>query len=495
MATLQSGAGVMMTIPQVLFQNTPYQIGAELGHGSFAAVYEAIDTRTGDKRAIKIMDLKKLRGKSHYAETEVKIMQTLQSSRHPNLLHLYETIPFDQWTVAIIMELCTEGTLSSYLKKFPGKRLDEDHAKPLMQDLASCLGLLKSRNIIHRDLKPDNFLLTISPTTGETLLKLADFGFAKQLSEFDESLPSIVGTPIYLAPEIWRHLPYTTKADLWSVGVIFFEMLVGSTVFYSRTIPELQKMVAEREVRIPSFLQHTCSDACLDLLKGLLQKDPDRRISWDDFLNHPWLDLKSRTYHTETCPEMETEIQDLLATLPPNFLPTPTDTIIPHTSPTAPPSTLLVQMKALVYLAQEFCFSDPLSGLVLYIEVVRKVVQWVQEKGGTHRFRAVGKEGFNLQLPDVFNEPTEDEIHQLLDISYHHAQRLASSFPNGTALPHTPKVVYTSALAIKSNETSFTVDLRFAMILFEYLVRESECDNDMRALGRHLAELGRMICS
>jgi len=359
-----------------------------------------------------------------------------------------------------------------------------------MQDLASSLGLLKSRNILHRDLKPDNFLLTQSPT-GQVILKLADFGFAKQLSKFDELLPSMVGTPVYLAPEIWRRLPYTTKSDLWSVGVIFFEMLVGSTVFYSQTIQDLQKLVAEKDVRIPTFLQNTCTPLCLDLLKGLLQKDPDRRLSWDEFLGHPWLDLQSRSYHTETCDAMDHQIQDLLATLPPDFLPTVNASI----TPTQGPSSLGIQMKAIAYLAQEVGAAEPLSGLALYMEAVRKLNEHFQNGKVVHKFRKFGYDVPYIPLPDVFNKPSDDETHQLFDLCFHHAQHISVSFPSATRLPSALKVLYTSAMAIKTNQASFTVDLRLACVLFEYLISEAMAENDKAVLFLHVSELNQMMRS
>jgi serine/threonine protein kinase len=270
-----------------------YELCKQIGEGSYGVVFEAIDRKTKEKRAIKFIDLKKFQNKSHYAETEVQIIQSLQAAHHPNLITLYDVSRIDSWTTAMVMELCTEDTLASFLKKFPGKRIDESQAKKFMQDIASSLSLLKSRNIIHRDLKPDNFLLTRTPT-GELQLKLADFGFAKQLSSFDELVPSIVGTPVYVAPEIWRQLPYTSKSDLWSVGVIFFEMLSGYKVFYAQSIPALKRLIREKEVRYPPILFETCSPLCIDLLQGLLQKDPAKRITWDEFLNHEWLELEPR---------------------------------------------------------------------------------------------------------------------------------------------------------------------------------------------------------
>ena len=263
-----------------------------LGVGSFAAVFKGIDKKTKEERAVKVVDLKKLQAKSHYAESEMRILMLLQSAKHPSLVNLYGSFKLNESYVALVLEMCELGDLSSYMAQQPNKRVSEGTAKKLMQDLAMGLRFLKSKNIIHRDLKPQNLLLT--KKNGTLWLKLADFGFAKELGAFDQMLTSMVGSPMYVAPELWRSQPYTTKSDLWSVGVIFFEVCFGYYLYFAKTLPDLMKLVENQEVRYPRQLVSEFSPECMSLMKKLLQKDPMKRIEWDDYLNDPWLELGSR---------------------------------------------------------------------------------------------------------------------------------------------------------------------------------------------------------
>uniref|UniRef100_A0A7S4L4E5 Protein kinase domain-containing protein n=2 Tax=Paramoeba aestuarina TaxID=180227 RepID=A0A7S4L4E5_9EUKA len=274
-------------------EDFPYDIKRPLGHGSFASVYEGIDKKTKEQRAIKIVDLKKLQTKSHYAESEMKIMMRLQASKHPSVVGMHKAFKVNEESMALVLEFCDQGDLSSYVDQQEGKRLPEEKAKKLMQDLALGLSFLRSKNIIHRDLKPQNLLLKSCPSG--LALKLADFGFAKELEDFsNEVIPSLVGSPMYLAPELWNREGYTTQSDLWSVGVILYEVIFGHYLYFAKSIPALVQLVKTKDVEFPPDLIDSVSPECLDLIRGLLRKDPEERLSWDKYLGHPWLDLETR---------------------------------------------------------------------------------------------------------------------------------------------------------------------------------------------------------
>ena len=267
-----------------------------LGHGSFASVYEGYDKQTNERRAIKVVDLKKLQAKSDYAESEMKIMMRLQARKHPSLVGMYKAFRVNEESVALVLEYCDKGDLSSYVDAQPNKRLPESMAKKLMQDLALGLSFLRSKNIIHRDLKPQNLLMKSHPRG--LVLKIADFGFAKELSDFNEVIPSLVGSPMYLAPELWKKEGYTTQSDLWSVGVILFEIIFGHYLYFAKSVPQLVHLVKTKDVEsaFPADLVNTISPECLDLIRGLLKKDPEERFTWDKYLSHPWLDLETRFF-------------------------------------------------------------------------------------------------------------------------------------------------------------------------------------------------------
>nr|GMC97587.1 serine/threonine-protein kinase ATG1c-like isoform X2 [Ipomoea batatas] len=129
--------------------------------------------------------------------------------------------------IYIVLEYCRGGDLSMYLQKRHG-RIPETTAKHFMQQLASGLQVLRENNLIHRDLKPQNLLL--STNDENSILKIADFGFARSLQPRGLA-ETLCGSPLYMAPEIMQLQKYDAKADLWSVGAILFQLVTGRTPF------------------------------------------------------------------------------------------------------------------------------------------------------------------------------------------------------------------------------------------------------------------------
>jgi Protein kinase domain/Autophagy-related protein 11 len=124
-------------------------------------------------------------------------------------------------------------------------------------------------------------------------LKISDFGFARALAE-SAVTDTLCGSPLYMAPEILRGETYTAKADLWSVGSIFYEMLTGSPPFPVRTIVELiqrQQATQGQPIPIPDWLRAAVDPGCVRLLERLLEKNPNKRISWAEFFRDEWLGM------------------------------------------------------------------------------------------------------------------------------------------------------------------------------------------------------------
>ncbi len=132
-------------------------------------------------------------------------------------------------------------------------------------------------------MKPQNILIAADGT-----IKLCDFGFARAMSNNTFVLRSIKGTPLYMAPELVQELPYTHAVDLWSVGVILFELVTGKPPFYTTSIYALIKQIINDQPSYPSSI----SPAFKALLKGLLEKDPRRRLDWPELLHHPFIEKK-----------------------------------------------------------------------------------------------------------------------------------------------------------------------------------------------------------
>lgn len=183
----------------------------------------------------------------------------------------------------------TEGEfciVTEYVQGDLFQALEDDHYLPeeeihkIAIQLIQALHVLHSNRIIHRDMKPQNILIG-----SKQQIKLCDFGFARAISHDASLLTSIKGTPLYMAPELVQEKPYTYTVDLWSLGVILYELAVGRPPFYTDRIVSLIQMIVHEPVKYPSSM----SPAFQHFLAGLLNKDPARRLAWPAILNHPFV--------------------------------------------------------------------------------------------------------------------------------------------------------------------------------------------------------------
>ena len=248
-----------------------------IGKGGFSNIYKAFDKKNQRMVAIKEICLDTLNKYKESIKRETKIMKNLN---HPNIVKLYDTIIDDTTdNIYLVLEYFGRGDFSKFLKKRP---LKEKYAKKYLKQLASGLKYLLENKIIHRDLKPQNILVT---NLGD--IKITDFGFARYFDN-DMVIQTICGSPLYMAPEIMKNKKYDLKSDLWSVGIILYEMLVGQAPFRAKNIFELMRHIEKNDVKIPR--DSNISEDCKDLLLKLLKKNPEERIEWHDFFSHPWLD-------------------------------------------------------------------------------------------------------------------------------------------------------------------------------------------------------------
>uniref|UniRef100_A0A674GG09 Serine/threonine-protein kinase ULK3 n=1 Tax=Taeniopygia guttata TaxID=59729 RepID=A0A674GG09_TAEGU len=254
-----------------------------LGSGTYATVYKAYRKRdTREVVAIKCVNKRSLnRASVENLLTEIEILKTI---RHPNIVELKD-FQWDSEHIYLIMEFCAGGDLSRFIRM--RRMLPEKVARVFLQQLACALKFLHDRNISHLDLKPQNILLS-APENPQ--LKLADFGFAQYMSPWDEK-HVLRGSPLYMAPEMVCRQHYDARVDLWSVGVILYEALFGKPPFASRSFAELEEKIrSDRAVELPSRPQ--LSQECRDLLGQLLERDPRKRISFECFFAHPFVDME-----------------------------------------------------------------------------------------------------------------------------------------------------------------------------------------------------------
>ena len=265
-----------------------YIVTKRLGHGSFATVWRGYHRVTNAPVAIKSISRSKLSGHVKHADnlqSEISILQQLQSPHIVQLLDLQSS----ERHIYLIMEFCAGGDLSHFLRQHKALPL------PLVQHWARHLmlglQLLHERQLIHRDLKPQNLLLDQAAHPLQSTLKLADFGFAREL-EGEDLAATLCGSPLYMAPEILRYQPYDGKADLWSVGAIVYEMVVGRPPYTGQNHIQLLQRIDREEVHFPSTLQ--ISAECVDFIVRLLKRKPEERMSFDDFFAHPFVRARAQ---------------------------------------------------------------------------------------------------------------------------------------------------------------------------------------------------------
>jgi len=268
-----------------------------LGTGNFGIVYRGVDS-SGRLVAVKFVEKTQF---VKYLEREVNIQCSL---KHENLVRLYQFVD-DPIMVVMVMEYC-DCTLTEYIHKCKGNRIPEPQFRAFARQLMAGLQALHAAGIAHRDLKPDNVLMRRG-STGEYTLKLADFGFAKEEASL---LRTQLGSPIYTAPEVSSGR-YDAECDLWSIGVVMYEMLVGQRLFLVRTKAEL-----DREIHGPTQcyslpLDFKASKHCRSFLEGLLVKDPHKRFTFEQAFTHPFVMPKLVLYHFGRPNQMELPIVDV----------------------------------------------------------------------------------------------------------------------------------------------------------------------------------------
>ncbi|XP_034945866.1 serine/threonine-protein kinase fused [Chelonus insularis] len=251
-----------------------YKVLSQVGEGSFGQVFKAKKRCNNEIVALKVI---RKCGRSHKElkslRQECKIQRYLH---HPNIVQMIDS--FETENEIVVVTEYADKELYEILDKTG--RFTEERTRAIVCDLISALYYLHSNRVLHRDLKPQNVLLETNGTA-----KLCDFGFARSMSTGTHVLTSIKGTPLYMAPELIEEYPYDYNADLWSLGCIAYEMLVGSPPFQTTSILHLVRLIRFEAIKWPEYI----SDSCKSFLQGLLQKDPSQRLTWPELLQHSFV--------------------------------------------------------------------------------------------------------------------------------------------------------------------------------------------------------------
>lgn len=249
-----------------------YKISKEIGNGAYGDVFEAEHTILNIQVAMK-------RPRKDHANTFCKELVSLQKLNHPNIIQLYHV-----FSVGIhyflVMEMAPGCDLYTYLAKDDIK-LDENICRIVGRQLASALCYMHEQQIVHRDLKLENIMYDESTMK----VKIIDFGLSGFLGG-KNFLMKFCGTEGYIAPEIHRQQPYDGRVDMWSLGIMFYEMLTG-------ILPDITPTCNDIEEVVKIHLQLTditnTSTHLQSMLASLLQPEPSKRLNSFRLCQHPWI--------------------------------------------------------------------------------------------------------------------------------------------------------------------------------------------------------------
>ena len=252
-----------------------YLFGRQIGHGAFGKVNISLHVASGRLVAIKTFTKKNLKNK--HAKNKIKHeIDMLSRLRHPFITQILDSFETEKHIFIVMEYIC--GDLLGFIRK-RGK-LSESVTKVIFKQIIEGLKYIHRKKIVHRDIKLDNILIDLTNT-----VKICDFGVSKKINKGD-IMYDHCGTPAYIAPEIFKNHGYEGYAcDIWSAGVTLYYMLGGVQPFCAESIKDLEKIILDGKYE----KLEDVSDEANDLIEGMLQLDPKKRLTEDEILNHPWI--------------------------------------------------------------------------------------------------------------------------------------------------------------------------------------------------------------
>ncbi|XP_058415739.1 aurora kinase B isoform X1 [Diceros bicornis minor] len=276
------------TVNRRSFTIDDFEIGRPLGKGKFGNVYLAREKKSHFIVALKVLFKSQIEkeGVEHQLRREIEIQAHLQ---HPNILRLYNYF-YDRRRIYLILEYAPRGELYKELQK--SRTFDEQRTATIMEELADALIYCHGKKVIHRDIKPENLLLGLQ---GE--LKIADFGWSVHAPSLRRK--TMCGTLDYLPPEMIEGRTHNEKVDLWCIGVLCYELLVGNPPFESASHNETYRRIVKVDLKFPASVPAGAQD----LISKLLKHSPSERLPLAQVSAHPWVRAHSRRVLPPSAPQ------------------------------------------------------------------------------------------------------------------------------------------------------------------------------------------------
>ncbi|SPO32305.1 p21-activated kinase [Ustilago trichophora] len=274
-----SEAQIMEKLRSVVSQEDPNMLYSKIkkvGQGASGSVFVAKTLATGQRVAIKTMDLSQQPRK----ELIVNEILVMKESQHPNIVNFLNSFLVRNNELWVIMEYMEGGALTDVIDN---NTLEEDQIAAICMETCKGLEHLHSQSIIHRDIKSDNVLLNAS---GQ--VKITDFGFCAKLTDQKSKRATMVGTPYWMAPEVVKQKEYGAKVDIWSLGIMAIEMIENEPPYLDEEPLKALYLIATNGT--PTLKKpETLSKNLKSFLAVCLCADVKSRASADELLHHPFL--------------------------------------------------------------------------------------------------------------------------------------------------------------------------------------------------------------
>ena len=270
-----------------------------LGSGHHGSVRECIDRTTGQRYAVKSIRKDDPNVKRAGLSREITLLREMKHRNIVQLVDVYEDAEY----LHLVTDLCSGGELFDKIVEKSSTDngvpcFTEEEAARIMYQILTAVSYLHNHDIAHRDIKPENILF--ESTDDNSPIKIIDFGLARKhfggatrsadytSEDAQPKMSTIVGTPYYIAPEVLRKR-YTKSCDLWSVGVIAYILLCGYPPFNGANNKEVYDSVKKGRYHFPSSDWSGTTKEARDFIRRFLQKDPRKRMTVEQALNHPWI--------------------------------------------------------------------------------------------------------------------------------------------------------------------------------------------------------------
>ena len=282
-----------------------YTILNEIGKGAVGTVFKAENKYIGIPNAIKIINKKDI--KESLDHKYINDQNTIEEEYNKYINNIHNEISImrecsfcnnsigysdcyeNENEFAIVMELCDENLLSLIKRK---KEFKKEEIYDILFQLNNIFKLMEEKNIIHRDLKPENILiLYLNKEKTRYKIKLSDYSQSKKLTNLKEKCKTITGSMLTMAPEVLNGEEYNYKCDLWSLGIIIYLLVFGKYPYNGDTEIAILNQIDNSGQRL---LNHAKDEQLDNLIFSLIVRDPEKRLSWKEYFNHPFFIQKNK---------------------------------------------------------------------------------------------------------------------------------------------------------------------------------------------------------